>query len=108
MLAAPVVARTLAAGGAGTIVSAISCQRIDATHVEIVLRAALRNASSSCHLFYPYGTLQIGRGNAVIDNFSAMPMQAGWNVSADLGTGWNLDFPLAATSSGIPLSDTPI
>jgi hypothetical protein len=96
-----------APGNAGTIVSAVSCQRIDATHLEIQLSTALRNASILCHLFYPYGTTPIGRGNAVTDNFSAMPMPAGWTVSTALGSGWNLDFPLAATFSGIPLSDTP-
>jgi hypothetical protein len=95
-----------APGSDGTIVSAISCQRIDATHLQIGLNSALMNASSACHLYYPYGAATIGRGNAVTDNFSAMAMPSGWNASADLGTGWSLDFPLAATFSGITLSDT--
>jgi hypothetical protein len=95
-----------APGNAGTIVSAISCERIDATHLEIVLGSALQNASSTCHLFYPYGSVQIGRGNAVTDNFAAMAMPPGWNAGTDLGTSWSLDCPLSATFSGIPLSDT--
>ena len=96
-----------AAGNAGTIVSAISCLRLDSTHLQVVLNNALQHNSSGCQLFYPYGPFQIGRGNAVTDNFSAMTMPAGWKASTDLGTGWNLDCPLAAIFSGIPLSDTP-
>lgn len=95
-----------APGNAGTIVSAISCQRLDGTHLQVVLNSALQHGSSVCQLFYPYGSVQIGRGNAVTDNFSTIAMPAGWNASADLGTSWNLDFPLAATFSGVPLSDT--
>ena len=91
---------------AGTIVSAISCQRVDPTHLKIVLSTALQTVSSACQLYYPYGTTPIGRGNAVTDNFSTMPMPTGWDVSTDLGTGWSLDCPLAATFSGVPLSDT--
>jgi hypothetical protein len=95
-------------GNDGAIVSAISCQRVDPTHLQIVLSRPLLNASSACRLYYPYGTAQIGRGNAVTDNFSAMPMPTGWNASTDLGTSWSLDCPLAATFSGIVLSDTPV
>jgi len=94
-------------GNDGTIVTAISCRRVDSTHLQIALASALQHTSSACQLFYPYGNVQIGRGNAVTDNFSAMAMPAGWNVSTDLGTSWNVDCPLAATFSGIPLSDTP-
>ena len=92
---------------AGAVVQATFCQRIDATHLLVVLDQPLRNASPACQLFYPYGSAQIGRGNAVTDNFSAMSMTAGWNISADLGPDWSLDFPLSATFSGIPLSDVP-
>ena len=93
-------------GNAGRIAFATSCQRIDPTHLELVLDGALQNASGACHLYYPYGSAQIGRGNAVTDNFSAVKMPAGWNASTDLGSAWTLDCPLAATYSGIPLSDT--
>lgn len=95
-----------APGNAGAIVPAIFCQRLDATHFQIVLNSPLQHASNACQLYYPYGSVQIGRGNAVTDNFSAMTLPPGWNASSDLGTSWSLDYPLAATLSGIPLSDT--
>jgi hypothetical protein len=96
-----------APGNAGSIVNATACQRLDATHLQITLAAALQNASPACHLYYPYGPQQIGRGNAVTDNFSAISPPAGWNPGSDLGSSWSLNFPLAATFTGIPLSDTP-
>jgi hypothetical protein len=94
-------------GDDGTIISAISCQRVDATHLRIALGSPLLYAASACQLFYPFGPAQIGRGNAVTDNFSTVAMPAGWDAGVDLGTGWNLNFPLSATFSGIPLSNTP-
>jgi hypothetical protein len=96
-----------APGNAGTIVSATACARVDSTHLKITLGAALQNPSSACQLFYPYGPSQIGRGNAITDNFSDIPMPAGWDIGTDLGASWQLDCPLAATFSGIPLSDSP-
>jgi hypothetical protein len=93
-------------GNDGTIVPAVSCQRIDATHLLITLQTALRNATGACQLYYPYGPTQIGRGNAVTDNFSTIVQPSGWNIGTDLGTNWVLDCPLSATFSGITLSDT--
>nr|WP_294546294.1 hypothetical protein [uncultured Rhodopila sp.] len=93
-------------GNDGTIVSAVSCQRIDATHLQITLQTALQNVSSACQLYYPYGPAQIYRGNAITDNFSAIVQPVGWSLATDLGTNWVLDCPLAATFSGITLSDT--
>jgi hypothetical protein len=94
-------------GNAGPTVTAISCQRIDSTHLQIVLGTPLQNASAACQLFYPYGQAQVGRGNAITDNFSAVTMPDGWNLVTDLGSSWVLDCPLSATFSGVPLSDTP-
>ena len=96
-----------APGNAGTIVNAVACQRADGSHLEVILSIPLRHPSNVCQLYYPYGPVQIGRGNAVTDNFSAMPMPPGWQIGTELGTAWSLDCPLAATFSGIPLSDTP-
>lgn len=95
-------------GNDGTIVTATNCQRIDATHLHLTLNSPLQNASSACTLFYPFGPVQIGRGNAVTDNFSSITMPAGWDVNTGLGTSWSFDCPLAATFAGIPLSDAPI
>jgi hypothetical protein len=92
-------------GNAGPVISAISCQRLDATHLQLELGTALQNVSSACQLYYPYGQAQIGRGNAVTDNFSAIAQPAGWVAGADLGTDWTMDCPLSATFSGMTLSD---
>jgi hypothetical protein len=94
----------------GTIVTATACVRLNATQVQITLARALVNASAACRLFYPYGTGMMGRGNAVTDNLSLVTPPAGWNVAADLGSGWSLNMPVhvpMATASGVVLSDTP-
>jgi hypothetical protein len=92
----------------GNIVNAVSCQRLDATHLLIGLSGALQNPSAACALYYPYGSGQIGRGNAVTDNFSALAKPAGWDASSDLGPNWAIDFPLAATFVCMPLSDSAV
>ncbi|MDX6501807.1 MAG: hypothetical protein QOG23_5067, partial [Blastocatellia bacterium] len=73
----------------------------------IGLSSALRHGSSACQLYYPYGPVPIGRGNAVTDNFSTIQAPTGWDRGGDLGASWNIDLPLAATLSGIELSDIP-
>jgi hypothetical protein len=87
----------------GVLVPATACARVDATHLRLTLAQALVNASAACLLFYPYGSFSptgapgyradMGRGNAVTDNFSAVTKPAGWDIGGDLGSVWNLDFP---------------
>ena len=90
----------------GTIIQSTQASRIDSTHIEVTLASPLSNPPGSCLLFYPYGSTQIGRGNAVTDNFSQITPPTGWNIGTDLGSAWAINMPLQASSYPIPLSDT--
>ena len=90
----------------GTIRTATACARVDATHLRVTLGSALTSASSGCSLFYPYGNTWIYRGNAVTDNAATIARPAGWDIGADLGTAWDINMPLQATTAPITLSDS--
>jgi hypothetical protein len=91
----------------GPIVPAVSCERVDASHLLISLQQPLITPAAECLLFYPYGPDQIGRGNAVTDNFSIVAKPQNWDIAGDLGTAWSLNYPLSATAAPIPLSSAP-
>lgn len=91
----------------GTIIPAVAASRIDATHVAVTLARAPANPASQCLLYYPYGSAQIGRGDAVTDNLSELAPPANWSMAADLGEAYAIDMPLQATAYGLPLATSP-
>jgi hypothetical protein len=92
----------------GTIISAAAAARVDATHIAVTLSQPITNPSLSVLFFYPYGSTQIGRGDAVTDNLASLAPPANWNIGNDLGSAWNVNFPLQATTYPIVLSDTTV
>lgn len=90
----------------GTIITATAAARVDATHISVTLSQAITNPSADALFFYPYGSTQIGRGDAVTDNWAALAPPANWDIGNDLGSSWAVNFPLQATSYPIVLSDT--
>lgn len=91
----------------GNLITATAAVRIDSTHVSVTLASAITNPSSEVLFFYPYGSTQIGRGDAVTDNASAITPPVSWNIANDLGTAWAINMPLQATFYPITLSDQP-
>ncbi|HTI02537.1 MAG TPA: hypothetical protein VL752_16425 [Acidisoma sp.] len=90
----------------GPIVTATAAARLDATHLALTLSQPLTQPAANCLLFYPYGSTQIGRGDAVTDNVSTIGWPTGWNMAGDLGSAWSVNMPLQATSYGIALTAT--
>jgi hypothetical protein len=91
----------------GVIIAASAAARVDATHVSVTLASAITNPSADVLFFYPYGSTQIGRGDAVTDNAGSLAAPVNWNIGGDLGAAWRLNWPLQATTYPIVLADTP-
>ena len=91
----------------GTIRVASACARIDATHLLVTLGTAATNAAASCLFFYPYGGARMGSGNAVTDNAASVTPPTGWDIGNQLGTAWNMNYPIAATTYGLAVSTSP-
>jgi len=91
----------------GNIILATAATRVDATHVSVTLASPVTNPSSNAFLFYPYGSTQIGRGDAVTDNASLLTPPTNWDIANDLGSAWAINMPLQATFYPITLSDSP-
>ena len=89
----------------GVIIPAMAAVRIDSTHVSISLSQAISSPSSAVLFFYPYGSTQVGRGDAVTDNAASIAAPGNWNIGQDLGSVWAVNFPLQATSYPITVSD---
>lgn len=87
----------------GPIIQSKSCTRIDATHLAITLASTPTSAATACRLFYPwFGTTNpaqpntnIGRGDAVTDNWSAISAKAGtFNIAGALGSTYGNNLPI--------------
>jgi hypothetical protein len=91
----------------GNIISATAAVRVDATHVSVTLESPITNPSSNAFFFYPYGSTQIGRGDAVTDNASLLTPPTNWDIANDLGSAWAINMPLQATFYPIALSNSP-
>lgn len=91
----------------GPIINAIAATRIDATHVSVTLARPPASPASECLFYYPYGSTQIGRGDAVTDNLSQVTPPIGWSIADDLGASFSINMPLQATAYGVPLTIVP-
>jgi hypothetical protein len=86
----------------GGIIQAVSCVRVDATHLRVTLASAPVNPNIQCRLLYPWAgeywdvqpDTEIGRGCAVTDNFSIVTKPNGFDINAALGAGWAANMPL--------------
>ena len=85
---------------------ATACVAVDATHLQLTV-PSITYAAAQCMLFYPYGSGWINRGNAVTDNYASLTPPTGWNIGGDLGSSWQMNFPLAATFVPLTLSASP-
>ncbi|HEY1857482.1 hypothetical protein [Acidocella sp.] len=102
----------------GSIIQAVSCARLDATHLNLTLARAPTNAASACRLFYPWPgeywadqpLTEIGRGCAITDNFGTVAVAANYDLNLLLGAGWRVNMPIGSpvtvTGSGASATAT--
>ena len=88
----------------GPLIFANRCERLDHNHLVLTLAQPRSPAITDHSLYYPYGSDTIGRGNCITDNYTSVVKPVGWDIGAELGSQWNLDFPLAATLVPIPIT----
>ena len=94
---------------------AVGCERVDATHLRVVLAARLSSTSRAnlalARLYYGWGCdnagsvaapSQFGRGGAIYDNYAALAKPAGWNYAGDSGVAENM--ALAQTPNGVGIA----
>lgn len=97
-------------GTPGALIRASACARVSSTQVRVTLNS-LPAYTSAAQIYYNYGSgldgsayAAIGQGNAIVDNFSAVQLTAGWQIGIDLGSVEQPNHPLQSTSYGIALS----
>lgn len=97
-------------GAPGALISATACSKVSPTQLRVTL-ASIPSFPTKAKLHYAYGGnlltgfySEIGRGNAVTDNFSTIVLPDGWKIAADLGAAYQPDFPLHATTYGVALT----
>jgi hypothetical protein len=87
----------------GTLVSVTNVARVDPTHLSLTLSQALTQSTGT--LFYPWDSDAYSlRGDAVTDNYASISKPAAWDIGADLGSIYTMNFPLQATGYGIALT----
>lgn len=89
------------------VIHAVSCDRVNATRIRLVLAQPLTAPIGDCALHYLFGGDYIGRGNAITDNAATLHSARGWDIGGQLGPAWAIDYPLGATFTPIPLSAVP-
>jgi hypothetical protein len=90
------------------VIFAAACERIDATRLRVTLAQPVTAPIADCSLHYPFGGESIWRGNAVTDNAAELAASPGWDITAQLGSVWSLNYPLSATLGPTPLSANPL
>lgn len=97
-------------GTPGALIKATSCVKVNSAQFRIFLTSAPQYPAQA-QLYYPYGDgltdtylAEVGRGNAVTDNFASIVPSAPWRVGAYMGVAEQTNHPLHATAYGLQLT----